>query len=341
MKKSMLLLLIVILIADMPAVSQSIINTAHNLSVSGPGTVKASSESEICIFCHTPHNARPEHPLWNRNDPGSNYILYTSSTTQALIGQPDGSAVLCLSCHDGTIALGDVLSRTTPITFAGGVTTMPAGRSNLSTNLSNDHPISFTYNSALAAADGELKDPSTLIGPVRLENSKMQCTSCHDPHANIYSDFLVASTLASDLCLNCHEPDYWNSSSHKNSSKTWNGTSPDPWFHTPDSYTTVAQNACENCHNPHLAEATPRLMNFSPEENNCLVCHNGNVAAKNIQVQMAKSSKHNVYGYTGVHDPIEATWVTNKHVECEDCHNPQLPTPPTHQHQMLKDPMRV
>ena len=96
MKRSIFLLLIVILIADMPAVSQSIINTAHNLSVSGPGTIKASSELEICIFCHTPHNARPDHPLWNRNDPGSNYVLYTSSTTQALIGQPDGSAVLCI-----------------------------------------------------------------------------------------------------------------------------------------------------------------------------------------------------------------------------------------------------
>src|SRR5512138_3110561 len=119
-------------------VPQSIVNTVHNMSVSGPGTVKASSESEICIFCHTPHNTNPTGPLWNRADQGSNYILYTSSTTQASPGQPDGASFLCLSCHDGTIALGDVLSRTDPITFLGGVTTMPAGTSNLTTSLADD-----------------------------------------------------------------------------------------------------------------------------------------------------------------------------------------------------------
>ena len=110
--------------------SQSIVNTVHNLSVSGPGTIRAASESEICIFCHTPHNSSPRPPLWNRPDPGFNYTLYGSSTTQANPGQPAGSSILCLSCHDGTIALGDVLSRSAPIGFAGGITTMPSGSSN-------------------------------------------------------------------------------------------------------------------------------------------------------------------------------------------------------------------
>ncbi|VAX19401.1 Cytochrome c family protein, partial [hydrothermal vent metagenome] len=32
-------------------------NTKHNLSVSGPGTVKASTETRVCVFCHTPHQA--------------------------------------------------------------------------------------------------------------------------------------------------------------------------------------------------------------------------------------------------------------------------------------------
>jgi len=322
MKNILLFGLIFLFAFPVQSISQSIVNTVHNMSISGPGTVKATTESEICIFCHTPHNARPDHPLWNRNDPGSTYILYNSSTTQASIGQPDGSSVLCLSCHDGTIALGNVLSRTNPITFAGGITTMPSGASNLTTDLANDHPISFVYNSSLASTDGELKDPSTLTGEVKLENSKMQCTSCHDPHKNLYTKFLVANLVASELCLNCHQPDYWNNSSHKTSSSTWNGTVPDPWPHTPTTFTTVAQNACENCHNPHSAATKPRLMNFTPEENNCLDCHNGNVAAKNIQAQLSKTNRHNVYGYTGIHDPTEENWTVTKHVECEDCHNP-------------------
>ena len=85
--------------------SQSIINSPHNLSVSGEGQTKALGESGICIFCHTTHNSNPEHPMWNKKTPGLNYILYNSSTIQAIPGQPDGSSVLCLSFHDVTISL--------------------------------------------------------------------------------------------------------------------------------------------------------------------------------------------------------------------------------------------
>jgi hypothetical protein len=142
----------------------------HNLSVSGPGTVKASSESQICVFCHAPHNSAPSAPLWNRRNPGTTYIPYTSSTAKAAAGQPTGASLLCLSCHDGTIALGDVLSRSTAISMAGGATTMPAGSaSRLGTDLSGDHPVSIAYTAALAAANGELAAPGALTGRVRLD----------------------------------------------------------------------------------------------------------------------------------------------------------------------------
>ena len=300
--------------------SQSIVNTVHNLSVTGPGTIKALSESEICIFCHTPHNSSPSGPLWNRNDPGLNFTLYNSSTTQATIGQPDGASLLCLSCHDGTIALGSVLSRPAIIDFSSGIITMPVGNTNLTTDLANDHPVSFVYNSALAAADGELVDPVNLQWPIKLENGKLQCTACHDPHKNIYTDFLVATTQYSDLCTECHEKDYWISTSHRNSTAVWNGSGNDPWFHTP--YTTVSENACENCHNPHNAGLEQRLLNYLAEENNCLDCHNGNVASEDIKVQLNKPYNHNVYNYNLTHDASENALVLTKHVECEDCHNP-------------------
>jgi predicted CXXCH cytochrome family protein len=299
--------------------AQSIVNTVHNLSVTGPGSVKATSEQEICIFCHVPHNSRPDRPLWNRSDPGLTFTLYNSSTTHAVLGQPDGASILCLSCHDGTIALGSVISRSTPIVMAGGITTMPSGTSNFTKDLSNDHPLSFIYNSALAAANGQLKDPATLTGQVRLENGKLQCTSCHDPHDNVNTNFLVASTQSSGLCMNCHQMNFWTGASHMSSSKTWNGSPPDPWFHTP--YTTVAQNGCENCHNPHSAGGKLRLMDFLPEENNCNDCHNGNVASKNILAQTTKTYRHNMANYNGIHDPTENALVAVNHVECVDCHN--------------------
>jgi len=316
----LLFAMVIVLLIVPRASAQSVENTVHNLSASGPGQVKASSESEVCLFCHTPHQASAQAPLWNRPDPGATYTLYSSSTADASPGQPDGSSVLCLSCHDGTIALGSVLSRGSDISFSGGVTTMPAGTTNLTTDLSDDHPVSFTYNSSLAAADGELADPSSLGGGVSLENGSVQCTSCHDPHNNDLGDFLVDSNRNSALCLHCHEKDQWSSGSHSNSSASWNGTGADPWFHTP--YTTVSENGCENCHNPHNAEGGERLLNSSMEETNCLICHSGNVAGADIEAMLTRPYSHDVFAYAQVHDPNESAVVQVQHVECTDCHNP-------------------
>ncbi|RMI02865.1 MAG: hypothetical protein D6681_10230 [Calditrichaeota bacterium] len=312
--------LAIILLFGGSLMAQTIVNTVHNLSVSGPGSIRASSETEICIFCHTPHASSPRAPLWNRSDPGATYTLYHSSTTQALIGQPTGASILCLSCHDGTIALGSVLSRSTPIDFLGGITVMPAGPSNLTTDLSDDHPISFAYDLSLAQTDGELADPATLTGPVQLENGQLQCIACHDPHKDPFSDFLVATHQNSDLCLYCHQKTDWDVSSHRTSTATWNGSGNDPWFHTP--YNTVAENGCENCHNPHTAEGSTRLLNYLVEENNCFDCHNGNVAAKNIQETFTRPYTHEIFSYLQVHDPEEPNVVQTRHVECADCHNP-------------------
>lgn len=307
----------------LPAISAQcgVANTKHNLSVSGPGAIRATEETQICLFCHTPHNASPRGPLWNRRDSGGTYTPYSSSTAVAAPGQPTGASVICLSCHDGTIALGEVLSRSTPITLAGGVTTMPSGSGRLGTDLSDDHPISFVYSSILASQRGELADPATLTGPVRTDaTGQLQCTACHDPHIDTYGQFLVLSNQSSALCRTCHVKNYWSQSSHRLSSATWNGVSPDPWPHT--SWVTVADNACESCHRPHSAGGRQRLLNYPAEEDNCYSCHNGNVAAKNLQAEFSKVSRHPLLDTTGVHDPAEASVVQARHVECVDCHNP-------------------
>ncbi len=67
-----------------------------------------------------------------------------------------------------------------------------------------------------------------------------------------------------------------------------------------------------------------RLLIFANVVDNCLVCHNDNVETPNILDQFAKAYTHNVSGYLGTHDPLEANLVTVplKHVECIDCHTP-------------------
>ena len=100
------------------AVSQGLVaETVHNLSVSGPGEIRATSEERICIFCHAPHLATPQTPLWNHRDSRASYLVYESSTLDALVDQPTGASRMCLSCHDGTIALGELVSEPEEVEF--------------------------------------------------------------------------------------------------------------------------------------------------------------------------------------------------------------------------------
>lgn len=311
-----------LLAAAMPLASWAgIIGTKHDFS--GRAWNTTNFQQEICVVCHVPHNGRgalqsPVGLLWNRDVTASVFDPYTSPTLKFVPGQPDGASKLCLSCHDGTIALGDVLSRATPITMLGGAL---SGNALLGTNLSDDHPVSFAFDAALRTARGELADPTALGGRVKLDASgRMQCTSCHDPHDNTNAKFLVMANTASALCTTCHQKNNWSGSDHRNSTRTWNGAGTNPWLHTAG--TTVAANACENCHRPHGAGGAKGLLNYAAEENNCNTCHNGNVATKNVQAEFAKASAHDVGTYTGIHTPAEASPPATAHVECIDCHNP-------------------
>ena len=200
-------------------------NTAHNLSASGPGAVRAAGETQVCVFCHTPHAAtQGVTPLWNRQLSNQTYTPYTSSSLdanaiQGSLEQPGGSSKLCLSCHDGTIAIGNVNvlngqpNQSIGLTGTGTGGVMPPGAGagtgftrNVGADLSNDHPISLSYTQALALRDGELRavDASQRWPPgsgatigVRASGYKpllpleptggagagqVQCGTCHDPH---------------------------------------------------------------------------------------------------------------------------------------------------------------
>jgi len=292
-----------------------IANTAHNLSVSGPGPVQAGSESQTCVFCHTPHGATnaPGAPLWNRALSQQTYTTYTSSSLDAetiagQLAQPAGSSKLCLSCHDGSLAVGtvNVLGGQQNVTIdmtgtgAGGV--MPPGSGtqtgftrNLGTDLTNDHPISFTYDTTLANADGELRDPA--VEPyiaIRQPNSRplvpledtgpagegqLQCGTCHDPHVIDSSTsagqkflrlnrFQQSSPAAGSFdesqdiaCLGCHRKDGWPTSAHASSTvanETYLASS--AAIRDFPNGLPVWQAACLNCHDTHSVHGARRLL---------------------------------------------------------------------------------
>lgn len=191
--------------------------TVHNLSVSGPGEVRSLTETEICKFCHIPHSAQVPVPLWSHRLSQEQYLLpQQRGRSDRHLSQPDGSSRLCLSCHDGTVALGDLTSEPAPVAMT--VPRLTMGRSGyLGQDLSGSHPISFVVGRVGWQDDGDADmgvRPLALIEndpDVRLDSrGKMQCTSCHNPHDDTHyvpgrvPHFWVKPTLA-EVCLTCHE----------------------------------------------------------------------------------------------------------------------------------------
>ncbi len=311
--------LLILLMLVVPIIGQtgSIYDSPHNLSASGPGSIKAQTESEVCIFCHASHSGDSQAALWNRSSSVVNYTIYGSSTMETNAQQPGTASRLCLGCHDGTIALGLVLNRADPIAFPVGFDKIPTGyRSNLSSDLSDDHPLNLdAHPTGFNCSGCHNSSPMT--------SDKMGCTSCHDPHDDSQGNFLVVDPVSGALCNQCHQETNWSLSSHSLSTATWNGIDPDPWPYT--SWSTVSENACASCHTSHGGSGSTWLLKSSAEEDNCLVCHNGNVAALDIQSELNKTSTHAVTNYSDIHTPSEVPPIT-VHVECTDCHHPHQTT---------------
>lgn len=209
MAKRISILLIGLLVGLTSAVRAEILGSAHDFSGLG------FSQGQICLPCHAPHNTSTvvqNVPMWNHAVTSAVYQLYASDTLNAgspagSLNQPGASSKLCLSCHDGTIAI-DAFGGN-----PGGI--LIFGRSNLGTDLHNDHPISFVYDTSLALADGRLNDPaSTLSGLAgsagtiledMLFGSRLECSSCHDVHNKFGQPaLLLKSNTGSALCLTCH-----------------------------------------------------------------------------------------------------------------------------------------
>ena len=200
-----------LLLAAHPGMAGTMAGSAHDFSTAAWGG------GQVCAACHTPHNAMGSvsaAPIWNHTVTTQTYVLYASSTLKSTMGQPTGSDKLCLSCHDGTVAVDSYRG-------AAGMTFISSAN-NLGTNLNVHHPSSFLYNTALATANGSLFDPNSkvvmvgagaqsntgTISAVMLSNGQLQCFSCHDVH-NTYTASTTAllkiSMARSAMCFACHD----------------------------------------------------------------------------------------------------------------------------------------
>ena len=152
-------LLVAALLAGQTAFAQTIVGSRHDLTSTGTGSIKQTSTTDICVFCHTPHGAAAIGPLWNKTAPAGPFTLYASPAMDSTALSATGStSVMCLSCHDGVGSFDNMINKAgsggynaggslAGYTWVGGVTTH-AGSSafvKMGLDLSNDHQIGAAY----------------------------------------------------------------------------------------------------------------------------------------------------------------------------------------------------
>jgi predicted CXXCH cytochrome family protein len=215
------------------------------------------SDNEICKPCHTPHNADISLTgrLWAHTMSTATYTYHggtladqdgslrtDGATGVAAQSDMDSASRLCLSCHDGTVALDSFKGK------VGGsqgvsISTLASGDGLYNPNigggtvggatadLSNDHPVGYkaVYDEMSGVSTGHARykpvADATAVG-IKFATSKtaatgngldgnprtgnlpsVSCVSCHNVHNSGASDergLLRASNVGSELCLSCH-----------------------------------------------------------------------------------------------------------------------------------------
>jgi len=229
-----LVVLMVTLVASLSFAKPSkalIVNSAHDLRA-GFNNQYAYT---LCNFCHIAHKtAADTYPtyigpvLWNHTlSSVSSYGVYSSNTFNsygtdisdlgALNGAGYTSSNMCLSCHDGTIAVASFYGAVGSVTQ--GQTYKDKARNTFVNMLSsatikdltNTHPVNFTYYGASWIPNAGVLAPASVssvdgAGAIPLENGKMQCWTCHDAHngaSGIFEQNFPAQSSGT-FCTYCH-----------------------------------------------------------------------------------------------------------------------------------------
>jgi hypothetical protein len=203
---------------------EGLTGTAHDFTSTGTGDVRGVSNIGLCTFCHTPQRAGMG-VAWNHALSPNTFRWDVASTSggtplPAISGSTyKGASARCLSCHDGSVAIGDVAvfdGEPAPATarmtdFASKYQVGVGG------DLSGNHPVGVPYplgrmpnsyngvtngqyHGSFAASDWQSNPTASTSTTIRLYqddgagnisamaagamtmNAGIECSSCHDPH---------------------------------------------------------------------------------------------------------------------------------------------------------------
>lgn len=215
------------------AASAQISGSKHDLSAGNAAvSVHAATQSQLCIFCHTPHHAIQQKLIWNHNatvagDTFTNVSLASGTSLGAAFNPLQAPTLACLSCHDGSQAVGAVnnagAGSTTAIAMVSAAADINGanqmiGYAELSKGgvagvgaMDNNHPVSIpyagqTYNGqaskAVASAAYGYYNPVSTAG---CTSASGVCTAAviaaNGQAINLYG----SSAAAGVECGSCHE----------------------------------------------------------------------------------------------------------------------------------------
>lgn len=217
-----------------PLAGTGVVNSPHDMIEKFPGNPDVMGR--VCVYCHTPHNATQDdsflynYPLWNHELVASTgWLSYVwaapanatistevTDTVDMTLDPLAGPSRLCMSCHDGVTA-ADQHNGAMPMAGANPISGKKAiglnnGDPATASDLTDDHPIGFSWTEADAARNAGTKPEIALvtdtfasgrtdsavggtmdttirfpagnrtIGDVLYDGDIMTCASCHDVH---------------------------------------------------------------------------------------------------------------------------------------------------------------
>lgn len=256
-------------------------NSRHNLGSLGEHII-STSNSEICVFCHTPHHTNTANnlkPLWNRGTSApASFTAYGTTIGGTTIANADigATSLACLSCHDGVTTFDNIVNAPgkSGVTAGGSdrgysfwdaaVTNyvsevMTSSRLNVGLNLSNDHPVSVTYYDTVAS----LRPVGTTISGINL-TAELAASAATFDSANLMSNLwavkgyvsntaTIADLLrgaASDRveCSSCHDP-HFNNKSWNEMDSTWGSEFESNGLFLRRVGGNTGSGVCRTCHN--------------------------------------------------------------------------------------------
>lgn len=198
--------------------SAGISGTKHDFTATGGSPV--AGVTELCASCHVPHRPLINAPLWSHALSSATYVLYNQNADykpSASVYNPspetfEGTPTkLCLSCHDGSVAVAGNAFLTSAsqswIMNDNGPAAAPSEGGQNYRGLLGSHPVGVTMG-GIQHNGGDCSKCHNFRGKpptIKFYNNKVQCTTCHNPHMRVPgTKFLVMSNENSALCTTCH-----------------------------------------------------------------------------------------------------------------------------------------